>query len=176
MRSLLSADSSWLNTARRAPQRYSVPDRGQFHCHTSLPQPASPRDANKVLVGLRELEAGADAGTVLLPRCGTSRSVVAEECARPPDVAITLAIAASSGWPKLSPLVEIRNLWESISASIAVDRLALLGARWGIAWAGRSRSRPQFMAQHSTEHMLRRRMRSATYPAGDPAAGAVLTA
>ena len=32
------------------------------------------------------------------------------------------------------------------------------------------------LAQHSTEHMLRRRMRSATYPAGDPAAGAVLTA
>jgi len=29
---------------------------------------------------------------------------------------------------------------------------------------------------HSTEHMLRRRMRSATYPADDPAAGAVLTA
>jgi hypothetical protein len=32
------------------------------------------------------------------------------------------------------------------------------------------------LAQHSTEHILRRRMRSATYPAGDPAAGAVLTA
>ena len=32
------------------------------------------------------------------------------------------------------------------------------------------------LAEHSPEHMLRRRMRSATYPAGDPAAGAVLTA
>ena len=32
------------------------------------------------------------------------------------------------------------------------------------------------VAQHSTEHILRRRMRSATYPASDPAAGAVLTA
>jgi hypothetical protein len=32
------------------------------------------------------------------------------------------------------------------------------------------------LAQHSPEHRLRRRMRSATYPAGDPAAGAVLTA
>jgi hypothetical protein len=37
-------------------------------------------------------------------------------------------------------------------------------------------SRLNQVAQHSTEHMLRRRMRSATYPAGDPAAGAVLTA
>ena len=37
-------------------------------------------------------------------------------------------------------------------------------------------SRLNQLAQHSTEHMLRRRMRSATYPAGDPAAGAVLTA
>jgi hypothetical protein len=32
------------------------------------------------------------------------------------------------------------------------------------------------LAQHSTEHILRRAMRSATYPADDPAAGAVLTA
>jgi hypothetical protein len=32
------------------------------------------------------------------------------------------------------------------------------------------------VAQHSAEHILRRRMRSATYPASDPAAGAVLTA
>ena len=32
------------------------------------------------------------------------------------------------------------------------------------------------LAEHGPEHMLRRRMRSATYPAGDPAAGAGLTA
>jgi hypothetical protein len=32
------------------------------------------------------------------------------------------------------------------------------------------------LAQHRTAHMLRHRMRSATYPAGDPAAGAGLTA
>ena len=32
------------------------------------------------------------------------------------------------------------------------------------------------LAEHSSEHMLRRRMRSAAYPAGDPAAGTVLTA
>ena len=37
-------------------------------------------------------------------------------------------------------------------------------------------SRLNQVAQHSTEHMLRRRMRSATYPADDPAARAVLTA
>ena len=36
-------------------------------------------DANEVLVGLREFEGGADAGTVFLPGCGTSGSVVAEE-------------------------------------------------------------------------------------------------
>ena len=78
-----------------------------------------------------------------------------------------------SGTPKWSsPAFPSIASESGLGSSRAGDRLGIRSAG-GDPLPGRGLYQ---LAQHSTEHMLRRRMRSATYPADDPTAGAVLTA